>query len=101
MRIYILIIVLFSAVSISAQETIFNVPSADIMDKSKVYVELDASFKTNNSNALQKFSSFVPRVVAGAGGNVEVGLNILGNIQPGVDTTTIALTVKWRFYQNK
>ena len=84
-----------------AQQTIFNVPTADILDKGKVYVELDASFKTNNQDALQRFSSFVPRIVVGAGNNVEVGLNITGNLNPGTDTTTFVPSVKWKFYQNK
>jgi len=84
-----------------AQQAVFNVPTADMLDKGKVYVELDASFKTNNQDALRKFSSFVPRVVIGAGGNVEVGLNVIGNLNPGTDTTTLVPTVKWKFYQNE
>jgi hypothetical protein len=43
----------------------------------------------------------VPRVVVGVGGNVEVGLNVTGNIQPGADTTTCVPTVKWRIYENE
>src|SRR5690349_3013730 len=31
----------------SAQQTIFNVPSSDVLDKGKVYFELDATFKPN------------------------------------------------------
>lgn len=92
---------LASAASISAQQTVFNVPTADVLDKGKVYVELDASFKTNNTDALTKFSSFVPRIVIGTGGNVEIGLNLAGNVQPGADTTTLVPTVKWRFYQSE
>ena len=84
-----------------AQQTIFNVPSTDVLDRGKVYFELDLSAKPNDSDALNKFSSFVPRVVVGAGGRVEVGLNITGNIQPGPDTTTLVPTVKWKFYQGK
>lgn len=90
-----------SAGFISAQQTIFNVPTTDVMDKGKVYAELDTSFKTNDQEALQKFSSFVPRIVVGVGGNVEVGLNITGNAQPGADTTTLVPAVKWKFYQNR
>ena len=84
-----------------SQQTIFNVPTTDVLDKGKVYFELDAAFKVNNDDALRRFSSFVPRVVVGAGGNVEVGLNLTGNIQPGADATTLVPTVKWRFYQNE
>ena len=94
-------IILSCSIQIAAQQAIFNIPSADILDKGKVYVELDAAFKIKSEDALQKFSSFVPRVVVGTGGNVEVGLNITGNIQPGTDATTLVPTVKWRFYQNK
>ncbi len=84
-----------------AQQTIFNVPSTDLMGRGKIYGELDVSFKTNNDDALRRFSSFVPRVVVGVGGTVEVGVNILGNIQPGSDSTTLVPTVKWKFYQNE
>lgn len=96
-----LIFLIFGHDSLQAQQTLFNVPSTDVLDKGKVYVELDASFKTNDQAALGKFSSFVPRVVVGAGNNVEVGLNVLGNIQPGADSTTLVPTVKWKFYENE
>lgn len=89
------------AMSANAQQTVFNVPTADVLDKGKVYFELDASFKTNNQDILRKFSSFVPRIVVGTGGNVEVGLNLIGNLNPGTDTTTLVPTIKYRFYQNK
>lgn len=87
--------------SVQAQQTIFNVPTTDVLDKGKVYFELDVSFKPNNSQTVGRFSSFVPRVVIGAGSNVEVGLNVTGNIQPGADPTTLVPTVKWRPYHGK
>ena len=85
----------------NAQQTIFNVPTTDVLDKGKVYVELDAAFKTNNAGALNKFSSFVPRIVVGVGGKLEIGLNVSGNIQPGADATTLVPTAKWKFYENE
>ncbi len=33
--------------------------------------------------------------------NVEVGLNVTGNVQPGADSTTIVPTVKWKFYKDE
>ena len=84
-----------------AQQTIFNVPTTDVLDRGKVYFELDVSAKPNDSAALNKFSSFVPRVVVGAGGRVEIGLNLTGNIQPGPDSTTLVPTIKWKPYQGK
>jgi len=84
-----------------AQQTIFNVPTTDVLDRGKVYFELDVSAKPNDSAAVSRFSSFVPRLVAGAGNRVEVGLNITGNIQPGADSTTLVPTIKWKPYQGK
>lgn len=77
-----------------AQQTIFNVPSTDVLDRGKVYGELDVTWKPVDS----KFSSFVPRVVVGTGGGVEVGLNVTGNIQPGADVTTLQPAFKWKAY---
>jgi hypothetical protein len=86
-----------------AQQTIFNVPSSDVLPKAKVYGELDVTWKPsdNANNVIQSFSSFVPRVVIGAGGNVEIGLNVTGNIQPGPDATTLSPVIKWRVYNGK
>ena len=57
MRFAILILTALFSIPISAQQTIFNVPTTDILDKGKVYLELDASFKTNDDIALRKFST--------------------------------------------
>lgn len=84
-----------------AQQTVFNVPTTDVLDKDKVYFELDISAKPNDSAAVPRFSSFVPRLVAGAGGRVEIGLNVAGNVQPGADTTTLVPAVKWKVYDGK
>ena len=86
-----------------AQQTIFNVPSSDVLPKAKIYGELDVTWKPNDgvNNVVQSFSSFVPRIVVGAGGNVEVGLNVTGNIQPGPDATTLVPAIKWRIYNGK
>ena len=83
------------------QQTIFNVPSTDVLDKGKVYAELDASLKPTDGASVSKFSSFVPRVVVGAGNRVEIGLNITGNIQPGPDSTTLVPAIKWKPYQGE
>ena len=83
------------------QQTIFNVPTADVLDKGKVYGEIDAAFKLDRGEFYGRFPSFVPRVLAGAGGNVEVGVNVTGNVQPGADSTTIVPTVKWKFYEDE
>jgi hypothetical protein len=95
------LILLFGfSLNTQAQQTVFNVPSADVLDKGKVYGELDLTFKPNKDpdNVIQRFSSFVPRIVIGTGGRVEVGLNVTGNIQPGDDTTTLVSAIKYKAY---
>ncbi len=96
-----LLVLLGLSTPLRAQQTIFNVPTTDVLDKGKVYAELDASSKPTDGALVTKFSSFVPRVVVGAGNRIEIGLNIAGNIQPGADSTTLAPTIKWQPYQGK
>lgn len=93
-----LVFLLALPASTYAQQTIFNVPTTDVLDKGKVYAELDVPFKPNDGDSVGKFSSFVPRVVVGAGGRTEVGLNVTGNIQPGADVTSLVPTVKFKLY---
>ena len=87
--------------SVRAQQTIFNVPTTDVLDKGRIYAELDASLKPTNGADVPRFSSFVPRVVIGAGKNVEFGLNVTGNTQPGPDSTTLVPTIKWKAFQTE
>ncbi|HET6976496.1 MAG TPA: hypothetical protein VFI24_09260 [Pyrinomonadaceae bacterium] len=96
---FVSVVFLFASTTVQAQQTIFNVPSTDVLDKGKVYAELDASLKPADSSDVAKFSSFVPRVVIGAGSNIEFGLNVTGNIQPGSDSTTLVPTIKWKPFQ--
>jgi hypothetical protein len=97
----VLVLVVLCETKSPAQQTVFNVPTTDVLAKGKAYFELDISAKPNDTDALGHFSSFVPRLVVGAGRRVEVGLNVLGNLQPGPDATTLVPTIKWRFYQGK
>ena len=86
------------ATQVRAQQTVFNVPTTDVLDKGRFYFELDVSAKPNDSPTVNKFSSFVPRLVVGVGHRIEMGLNVTGNIQPGPDSTTLVPTIKWKFY---
>lgn len=99
--IYLTLAFLLLAFNVSAQQAIFNVPSTDVLQKGGVYVEFDATFKPNNQVGLRKFSSFVPRVVVGVGKNVEVGVNFLGNLQPGSGMKMISPNAKWRVFYNE
>ena len=94
---------LTAIVSASAhgQQTVFNVPSTDVLDKGKAYFELDLSWKPHDAAALGHFSSFVPRLVLGAGHRIEIGLNVTGNTQPGADSTTLVPAFKFKLYDGK
>jgi hypothetical protein len=77
------------------------VPTTDVLDRGKIYAEVDASLKPINGSDVPRFSSFVPRIVIGAGNNVEFGLNVIGNTQPGPDSTTLVPTIKWKALQSE
>ncbi|PYT00499.1 MAG: hypothetical protein DMF63_08000 [Acidobacteria bacterium] len=85
----------------TAQQTIFAIPSSDVLDQGKVSVEFAAAFKVNDEPTLRKFSSFVPRLIVGLGKNVEIGFALTGNIQPGVDAPTLGTGIKWKFYEKR
>ncbi len=76
-----------------AQETIFNVPSGDILDKGKVYGEFDFAYLRDASAG-----SCTPRLVAGIGHRVEVGINVNGITSPSPSQTTPTPTIKWKAY---
>jgi hypothetical protein len=88
------VLTLAAGASVEAQQTVFNVPTTDALDQGKSYFELDVSAKPVDP----EFSSFVPRLVFGAGHGIEAGVNFNGNIQPGADSTTIVPAIKWKFY---
>lgn len=78
-----------------AQQTIFNVPSADVLDRGKLYLETDQYLRFWDTDS-DEAAVFLVRGVVGLGGNVEVGLNTgtfdyLHRSAPFVDAA-----IKWR-----
>ena len=85
---------LFGCVTASrAQETIYNVPSGDVLDSGKGYLEFDAAYMPHTS-----VRSFTPRLVVGVGHHVEIGLNLNGLSAPGDPQATPTPTIKWKAY---
>jgi hypothetical protein len=84
---------LLTAIESHAQETIFNVPSGDVLDRGKVYGELDFTFRSNEGT-----QGYTPRVVIGAGHGLEIGLNVNGIVTPAMMQTTLSPTIKWKPY---
>ena len=78
----------------AAQETIFNVPSGDILDKGKLYGEFDFAYLSDASTG-----TYTPRLVAGVGHEIEIGVNLNGITSPGPSQTIPTPTLKWKAYE--
>lgn len=93
---YLPFLVLFAASSTYGQQTVFDVPSADVLDKGKVYFELDGTVRP-----VDFLSTFTPRVVVGLGHQIEVGVNLNGLSAPAIGQLEISPTVKWRIWDQQ
>ncbi|HZQ94498.1 MAG TPA: hypothetical protein VFA67_05775 [Candidatus Sulfotelmatobacter sp.] len=82
-----------SALAMSAQETVFNVPSADILDSGKIYGELDFTY-----NPASAVASYTPRLVVGIGHRIEIGANLNGIATPADVRTTVTPALKWKIF---
>jgi hypothetical protein len=78
------------------QETIFNVPSGDVLDRGKVYAEFDLTYRPEDGAA-----TYTPRVVVGLGHCIEAGLNLNGIGTPAPVATTPTIAVKWKAYDGR
>jgi len=74
------------------QQTIFNVPSADVLDRGKTYLELDVLGRPQDPD----FALFSGRGVYGLGANVEAGVNFTGFLVPGRSVPVATPNVKWQ-----
>jgi len=96
-----------------AQSTIFNIPSTDTVDKGKAYAEFDFLPQAPGFEAAGKLPAYRttlinPRLVVGAPGNVEFGVNFptFHNSQSqtycGSSSTCgyIEPNFKWKFFKN-
>ena len=77
----------------SAQQTIFNVPTADVLEKGKLYFETDWLWRPSTP----AFVLGSPiRGVHGLGSNVEAGVNFTGIATPGPSTPAAIANIKWQ-----
>jgi hypothetical protein len=79
-----------------AQQTIFNVPSADVLDKGKTYLEADALGRPQDPS----FSFFTMRGVYGFGSNIEAGANFGGFAASGRSVPFATVNIKWQPWHN-
>jgi hypothetical protein len=76
----------------AAQQTLFNLPSADVLSKGRTYVEADALWRARGPD----FAVFTGRGVYGFGANIEAGLNFGGFVSPGHSAPTATPNIKWQ-----
>ncbi len=79
-----------STAAVLAQQTIFNVPSADVLDPGKVYAEVDELFRPTDP----RFSATTVRGVVGVVPGMEAGVNFGGFSSPGPSIPTATVAVK-------
>jgi hypothetical protein len=86
-----------SAQSALAQSTLFNIPTTDTVAKGKVYLEFDFQAQLPKPAGADRQYTIDPRVVAGPGGNVEIGANVEGFRTPPITSTRLEPNIKWKF----
>ena len=92
-----LFLALFLATSARAQQTVFDVPSADVLNKGQVYVEQDGTVHFQALSA----ATFTPRLVVGIGDQIEVGLNFQGLSAPVLGGLVLSPAFKWRLWKTQ
>ena len=92
MKIFVLSFILTVVIgkTVLAQQTVFNVPSQDILSAGQIYGEIDVPFRIEEPH----YTAVTPRVVIGYGANFEGGVNVPGYITPGDKLWTAIFTLK-------
>jgi hypothetical protein len=86
----------FSSLAVG-QQTILNIPSADVLDKGQIDSRVDAAFFPSSQRA-----SLAPNFIFGQGHGVEAGVNINAFAVPADSANrSIVPNFKWKFLSNK
>jgi len=87
-----------------AQSTIFNIPTTDTVAKGKAYAEFDFLPQVPGPDG-SRYYIYNPRVVVGAPGKLEIGVNFPTINFRSSDTSdtqaNIQPNAKWKFYENE
>lgn len=80
-----------------AQQTILNVPSADVLDSKQIYFRMDTSYFGSPQAA-----TLAPNLIFGLGHNVEAGVNINAfGVPASAANRAIVPNFKWKFVSGK
>ena len=97
---FVALLFVVTAQTAMTQSTIFNIPSTDVVAKGKGYFEFDFLPQMPKTASANRLYLYNPRLVVGAGGNVEVGVNIPAYHASGYTTAFFQPNIKWRFAAN-
>lgn len=99
-----LLMLVFCTGIAKAQSTIFNIPTTDTASKGKAYAEFDFLLQVPAADS-SRIYAYNPRVVIGAPGNLEFGVNFpMYNTRNAGNSATngyIQPNAKWKFYENE
>ena len=99
--IYLAILILTTQITqVTAQSTLFNIPSTDVVAKKSVYLEFDFLAHPEGYSK-GGFQAYVPRAVVGAGKNVEVGVNVAFTRSSVPNSVEVQPNIKYQFYAGK
>ena len=86
--------------NVTAQSTVFNIPSTDVQSPGSVYLEADfiIHFGSLREGGYQEYG---PRVVVGLPGNMEVGINAFHTRAEPAEPIELQPNFKWQFYANE
>lgn len=93
-----LLLLTAGATEVRAQQTLFNVPSANTAERGRALIELTSAFRNWGND----YSTFAPRATVGVGKGVELSAGVFEtNGNTFGDTTALTIAGKWRFYNNE
>ena len=81
------------------QSTIFNIPTTDTVAKGKAYAEFDFLAQAPGTGVSRTYV-YNPRLVVGAPGNVEIGVNFPTYHTTGSTSAYFQPNIKWKYYNN-
>ena len=86
--------------TVSAQSTVFNIPSTDVLSRGEGYFEADfsAHLSSYESGGYQLYG---PRIVYGLGKRTEIGLNAFYTHSGTAEPIELQPNFKWKFLENK
>lgn len=90
-KLYILVFLLVIALPCAAQQTVFNVPSADVTPKGKLFLQTEGQFRPWNSGAFYNGTNYS---AYGIGHNTELDATLFNVSAPNSNTITLGTGFK-------